>query len=385
MAPKPTIYLDTNAFNPKEYPKFRTQLSKLLGLARNLDVDVRVPAPVFAELRAHNLRIFEERRTAALDRQNDMRKMCHQGEVESYNDLPSLEEFERGFESWKSLLLEKFGITECPFPDLSLGEAFDAATLKVLPFEDSGKGFQDFVIVKSVLQDTEKSGIEQAVLVANDGAILDTSWPEPHSALTLEQSVDLLDSMLDEEQRKENKRLEGLALSCIMGATDEILDAASRVTDFSTHLGISPSQVRQISELQNPKIEVIDLPGLGDGDEATSFIADVVVRGTIFVTSETYFSQQEEPLGPGYEAPVAQPQSAGFGLLGFTLTPPKIDVRPYKVDVTVQVMLEQNRDEFTFNGMGHTHTKSVELDWALMYFKWQADRDQTQTPESESE
>ena len=112
MAPKPTIYLDTNTFNPNEYPNVRVNLLKLLGLAEDLELDVRVPAPVFAEIRAHNLRIFEERRMAALNRQNEMRETCGQGEVESYNDLPSLDEFDRGFEKWKSHFVEKHGITE---------------------------------------------------------------------------------------------------------------------------------------------------------------------------------------------------------------------------------------------------------------------------------
>jgi PIN domain len=164
------IYLDTNILLRENWPRPGAKLRSLLTLARALQFDVAIPEAVEREVKAHWFRALDEQRgklEAARDSLlKQLSKIKADDDLQLYDwDPDSLEtRYGRCVEAVQS----EFPLLSAPMTPVSLYDCFDLAIAHQPPFDDTGKGFQDTVILLSIMGDLIASPDTAGVLVSED-------------------------------------------------------------------------------------------------------------------------------------------------------------------------------------------------------------------------
>jgi hypothetical protein len=150
------IYLDTNILIQAGWPSISVKLRSLLTLSRALQLSVVIPEPVEREMKANWFRDLETRLTKLTKEECSfvavLNDIVEDREPPHYDhfDLGSIEgDYDRTVQSVK----DEWRIGTTPFSSASLDDLFQMAIDKMPPFEDRGTGFQDAVILCSVIDD----------------------------------------------------------------------------------------------------------------------------------------------------------------------------------------------------------------------------------------
>jgi PIN domain len=164
------LYLDTNVLLRAGWPSASVELNNALLLASWWGVPVFIPEPVSMEAEAHWVRAVQKKVTALENAVNQLERVAKpiatQAKVEHLSTERLIEEYRTAVQS----AMAKYQVNACPFTELSSKEMFSLASRCALPseFEQGGKGFQDAVILSSVLQHLKSSAELTGILVTAD-------------------------------------------------------------------------------------------------------------------------------------------------------------------------------------------------------------------------
>jgi hypothetical protein len=168
LPPRPkTIYFDTNVLIAAGWPHVSAQLLEALTLADLLGWEVSLPEPVLQEANEHwRRKLVEAWRDASSEIRNLNGKASSLVVFEKLKPLPSRETLETELTNIVQDFVRRVAIV--PMTQRSTREFFSEAIQKVATFDEKGRGFQDAVILYSILDDMKLRKIKSALLVSND-------------------------------------------------------------------------------------------------------------------------------------------------------------------------------------------------------------------------
>jgi hypothetical protein len=162
------IYFDTNTLLAEGWPSPSTQLLQVMDRADHLGLPLCIPEAVNQELEGHWLRDLAKDWHEANGRIERCNKKAHT--LVTFDKLPKLpteDELRKAVRLRIKSFTERFRIA--PLTGRPLSEFLGLAINRGATFEDEGKGFQDGVILCSILDNMKTSGFTAGVLVTHDG------------------------------------------------------------------------------------------------------------------------------------------------------------------------------------------------------------------------
>lgn len=146
------IYFDANPLIAAEWPRLSAKLEEVLQLAQIFRVALLLPQAVELELEEHWLREFDKKHDEVVSRMEKLEK--HTANV--VTDRATLPLLDRNrvrseYRAKVQALKEKWAIETVPLTSRSLDEVFRMSVRRDPPFREEGKGFQDAVILLSVI------------------------------------------------------------------------------------------------------------------------------------------------------------------------------------------------------------------------------------------
>lgn len=229
------LYLDTSVLVASNWPALSVKLENMFILASWMKVSVFLPEPVEKETEEHWLRDVRERMAGLAGARDQFERITRRitGTAEVKHE--SEQELLTKYRNLVTEVKKHFNILGCPITSRSLAEFFDLATRYVLPFEydrkKKGKGFQDAVILSSVLEHLKADTKIAGVFVTEDDVFskVDISEFMPactrvnFKVLTFEEVFKVLyDSYWDEHIKKPWKEEEANAKAAVEALMAEL-------------------------------------------------------------------------------------------------------------------------------------------------------------------
>lgn len=147
------------------------------GARRWWNIPTFIPEPVLVEAEEHWLRELqeEESRLAGAGRQFERKAGSVPAETEI--KYTSLVELRQRYRTIRTETMNRFQVGTIPFGTRSLPEMFELATRYVLPFKSGGQGagFQDAVILQSVMEHLNLVSGSKGIFITNDVTLKKTS------------------------------------------------------------------------------------------------------------------------------------------------------------------------------------------------------------------
>ena len=174
------IYFDSNELLANGWPEPSVRLSNLIHIGRWWNLQHFIPQPVLDETKAHWRRGVE----ANVSRLNSAKKELERGARPVVSDVQiectGIDEMSRQYEEIRERTLQSHLISIVPYPNRGVYFFFKRATKYVMPFEKDreGKGFQDAVILQSVLDHLESKSDLNGILITKDGGMKQTQIQE---------------------------------------------------------------------------------------------------------------------------------------------------------------------------------------------------------------
>ncbi len=165
------IYLDTNVLlRGRGWPAPSILLNNLLRLAGLCGIDRFVPEPVLKEAEEHWLRGLKEGASKLLSAKRDLHRSATPIHCDITLEHPPIENLLADYRKKVGDAVKEYGIQRTPFTKRTVEEIFGFATKYLLPFAHNaeGKGFQDAVILLSILDHLNLSPGANAVFVTAD-------------------------------------------------------------------------------------------------------------------------------------------------------------------------------------------------------------------------
>ena len=164
------LYLETEILVRSNWPSETHPLQSVLVLASRWGMRIFLPAPVECQIEARCLRKYEESTSilngAVKKTSQLLRPLGRTADV----DCLKKEEFCREYRGLVTRIKVALKIEVIPFSSHGVQDFFDLAIHYQLPFEpgQEGKGFQDAVILASVLEHLSKNKDVSGVLITMD-------------------------------------------------------------------------------------------------------------------------------------------------------------------------------------------------------------------------
>ena len=140
----PTIFIDTNIVMNENF--FRSATAQaFLKACLILNIEVVVPEAVYDEILGNFPKKIKERFEVFEKAQKELSKFLDLDLTEI-----SLEDEVEDFEEWLIKLFEDNGVVIAPYPDVSGKELIEKAYAGRKPFKNSGEGYKDYIIWKTI-------------------------------------------------------------------------------------------------------------------------------------------------------------------------------------------------------------------------------------------
>src|SRR5579864_3660496 len=196
------VYLDTNVMRGKQWPLPSILLNNFLRLAELCEINRFLPEPVLKEAEEHWFREVKEQIGGLSRAAEQLARLARPVECGPKVEHPSAETLLEKYRELVDTSVKKYGITRTPFTKRTVEEVFGFATKYLLPFgpKGEGKGFQDAVIILSVLDHLNASPTDKAFFITSDkdfsGMNLDSFIPGFNSnrcqIITLDMAFEFL-------------------------------------------------------------------------------------------------------------------------------------------------------------------------------------------------
>ncbi len=147
------IYFDSNELLSNGWPDSSVKLSNLLYVGHGWSIQPFIPKAVLDETESHWLRMVEAKASSLNSAKKEFERLARPIECDVSIGHTNLEELRSRYQEYRKQTLENYGIAVVPYSDRDAEFFFQRATRYVMPFEKEGegKGFQDAVILQSVL------------------------------------------------------------------------------------------------------------------------------------------------------------------------------------------------------------------------------------------
>ena len=208
------LYFDTNVLISFNWPTPSLRLENLFGLANWMKISLFLPEPVEKEAEEHWIREVRDSVAGFSGPVREFERVTNRvgGHVAITHD--AIKELSKRYRAASAKTKLQFGVSLTPYTNLPLPVLFDLAVRYILPFQagtknnrGEGKGFQDALILASILDHLHANPSVSGILVTNDGDFpkvrLDQFMPEkahlPFEVLTFEEAFSKLYSAFHDE------------------------------------------------------------------------------------------------------------------------------------------------------------------------------------------
>jgi len=173
------IYLDSNPLLGAEWPGTSIALSNLFYGARQWwNIASFIPEPVLIETEEHWFRDLQEEESKLVNAGRQFERKAGAVRVEARIEYTSLAEARRRYHEIRTLTMDHFQVGVAPFCQRSLSDMFGLAARYVLPFKSGGQGsgFQDAVILQSVIEHLDSIPGSKGIFITSDATLKKTSF-----------------------------------------------------------------------------------------------------------------------------------------------------------------------------------------------------------------
>ena len=167
------IYFDSNELLSNGWPDPSPRLGNFLHIGRGWNIRAFIPAPVLDETEAHWWRAVEYQATQLATAKKEFERHSRPIVCDVSIEAPAIEELRSQYRVGREEILNRFDIGVIPYSNRPIEFFFQRATNYVMPFEKEreGKGFQDAVIMQSVLEHLHSDGGLKGLLITKDGGM----------------------------------------------------------------------------------------------------------------------------------------------------------------------------------------------------------------------
>ena len=167
------VYFDSNELLANGWPDPSPKLSNFLHIGRGWDLRAFIPAPVLDETEAHWWRAVESQATRLTSAKREFERLSRPIVCDVHVEFTNIEEMRTQYRAAREEMLKWLGIGVVPYPSCTVEFFFQRATNYAMPFEKEkeGKGFQDAVILQSILEHLHSDSELKGVLITRDGGM----------------------------------------------------------------------------------------------------------------------------------------------------------------------------------------------------------------------
>jgi len=174
------IYFDTNALLGAGWPDPSVRMRNVFVIGKWWGIQMFIPKPVVKEAEEHWLRKVKEQTAKTASAARELERLAKPVVCEAKTEHPSIELLHEQYGAKRDEVITIYDIVVPPFTKLSAEELFKLATKYVMPFEydKKGMGFQDAVILASILEHLSTQPDLKAVFITKDGAFGKSSYKD---------------------------------------------------------------------------------------------------------------------------------------------------------------------------------------------------------------
>jgi hypothetical protein len=258
------IYLETEALVRSNWPGISVLLRNVFTLANLWGLPLLLPEPVEKQVEERWLRKVDEARVKLASAATAFDRLLGPLGTRLQTNQEPVEELLRRYRETVGVIKSTFKIQPVPFTTRPVADFFNIAVRYILPFEcqGEGKGFQDAVILASVLDHLSHNPEYSGVLASADGALAKTNLdsfipgcaPTRLKVLTLDQIGELLyRKYWDERVKAPWEEEQRNAMEAVRAKERELTEfIASRLSGSMLSPGISQKvvQVRGVDKIE---------------------------------------------------------------------------------------------------------------------------------------
>lgn len=166
------IYFDTNVLLEAGWPDPSVLLHNIFVIGAWWGIQMFLPEPVVKEAEEHWLRKVKESVSRVESAARELERVAKPAVCNAKAEHASIELIHEQYRAKRDEVVTKYAIATSPFTRRPVEDIFELATKYVMPFEHDkkGKGFQDTVILASILEHLSTEPSLKAVLITKDGA-----------------------------------------------------------------------------------------------------------------------------------------------------------------------------------------------------------------------
>jgi hypothetical protein len=176
------IYFDTNALLAAGWPDPSVLLNNVFVIGGWCEIQMFLPEPVVREAEEHWLRNVDERVARAHGTIKDLQRVAKPALCDARAEHPPIKVLHQQYVAKRDEVIAKYAISISPFTKRGVEDIFELATKYVLPFEHDreGKGFQDAVILASILEhlSAHTDPSSKAVFITKDEAFKKSNFKD---------------------------------------------------------------------------------------------------------------------------------------------------------------------------------------------------------------
>jgi hypothetical protein len=167
------IYFDSNELLANGWPDPSVKLSNFLYIAHGWNLQAFIPLPVIDETEAHWWRAVDTQASRIVSAKKELERLARPTVCDVRVEYTNLEEMREQYKACRERALNRLMIGLTPYPIRTAEFFFQHATNYVMPFEkeSEGKGFQDAVILQSVLEHLHSEGGLSGILITKDAGM----------------------------------------------------------------------------------------------------------------------------------------------------------------------------------------------------------------------
>jgi hypothetical protein len=167
------VYFDSNELLANGWPDPSPRLGNFFDIGRGWNLRAFIPAPVLDETEAHWWRAVESQATRLTSAKREFERLSRPIMCDVRIELTDIEEMRTQYRVHREEILKSLNIGVVPYPNCTVEFFFQRATNYAMPFEKDreGKGFQDAVILQSILEHLHSESELKGVLITRDGGM----------------------------------------------------------------------------------------------------------------------------------------------------------------------------------------------------------------------
>jgi len=263
------IYFDSNILLRSGWPRVTQTILSATSILRDFDLPAILLDPVEKELRAHFLRALTLARAEAENKAGALASGCKTvGVTAEPVSLPSIPKIEAAYNRTSAEIISQLGLLRRVPALRTTEELFEMAILRVRPFQEKGKNFQDAVIALAAIDDLVLSSKRAGAFISSDNifeqSVLDQLCQTHQTKLfhfgSLQALIDDLRRHLDIQQEAEWSDDEKLAEEAVNRELSQIQKFLDANLEVPARLGFGTRRILKIHQIEIVGVIRVETP-----------------------------------------------------------------------------------------------------------------------------